>query len=985
MSALRTARVSRESLRLRLVGPASLFPLTVLFVINLMDEFDRAAFGVLLPTIRDDLGSSTQGVLDIAAAAGVLAFLAALVVGYWADRRSRKRLALGGAVIWIVFTLLTGMLPGIVLLAVARAGTAVGKAVVEPTHNSLLADYYEPRFRPVVYGIHRFAQPLGVAVGAVTAGVLSHFFGWRIPFLVAWVPTSIVVVLAATRMREPVRGEHERRLMGADELTAVTEDDAPSMSDAWRICQQVRTLRRIWYSLPFFGVSVMGIAVMYSIVYADVFHVGDARRGLIAALTEGCGMLGIAVGIPIAHRLARRSEGLVLRFLSGVGIVTALAISGFALAPSLPVAIAMNAVASAVLALIIPGLMSVLSKVLPARVRSMGFSIGGLYFLPGLVLLAVVGAVADAKGPRIAVLLLVPVFVVGSLLMASAAKFVDADLARVRRATLTQAELIRSRDEGDARLLLCRGLDVHYGSTQVLFGVDFEVKDGEIVALLGTNGAGKSTLLNAITGLVQPSAGAIVFDGRDITQTPANEAAQRGAVLMPGGKGVFPTLTVRENFDLACWMVERNGRDASASVEEVLGYFPVLRQRWNEKAGNLSGGEQQMLTLGQAFIARPRLLMIDELSLGLAPAVVSQLLDIVRAMHRAGTTLVLVEQSVNVAMSLAERAVFMEKGEVRFDGPTRDLLDHPEILRSVFLSGTASRGLTTSRSRPTAPIPVQPDGPQTPALAVAGLSVSFGGIKAVNDVSFDINQGEILGVIGPNGAGKTTIMDAISGFVTPTSGSVRLGVLELSEMSVSRRARQGLGRSFQDAKLFPALTVAEALAVALERHIEVRDPLAAALGSSAVRRSERAVTARVHELIDLMGLEAYANKFVAELSTGTRHIVDIACAVAHRPSVLLLDEPSSGIAQRETEAMGPVLLRIREQIGAAILLIEHDMPLIQSVSDRLLALEVGSVVTCGPVASVIKDPRVVESYLGTSYGAHSPAAPRMRSRTGKAT
>ncbi|MDQ1696272.1 MAG: hypothetical protein QOJ03_1625, partial [Frankiaceae bacterium] len=178
------------------------------------------------------------------------------------------------------------------------------------------------------------------------------------------------------------------------------------------------------------------------------------------------------------------------------------------------------------------------------------------------------------------------------------------------------------------------------------------------------------------------------------------------------------------------------------------------------------------------------------------------------------------------------------------------------------------------------------------------------------------------------------------------------------------RARHGLGRSFQDARIFPSLTVVENLALALERHLEVRDTFACALGLPAVFDSEAKAAWRVHELVELLGLEAYRNKFVGELSTGTRRMVDLGMAVAHRPSVLLLDEPSSGIAQRETEALGPVLKRIQREVGCALLVIEHDMPLITALADTMIALETGRVIAEGTASEVVNDPRVVASYLG---------------------
>ncbi|MEY2398666.1 MAG: hypothetical protein QOJ00_1840 [Actinomycetota bacterium] len=516
-------------------------------------------------------------------------------------------------------------------------------------------------------------------------------------------------------------------------------------------------------------------------------------------------------------------------------------------------------------------------------------------------------------------------------------------------------------------LLEVHDLELSYGKTQVLFGVNCHVVRNEIVALLGTNGAGKSTLLAAIAGLTKPSEGTVIFDGDDITGNSPNQTVASGVVFMPGGKGVFPTLTVGENIELAGWLLNKQPEELARVTEEVLGFFPVLRERWDQKAGNLSGGEQQMLTLSQAFMLRPRLLMIDELSLGLAPVIVEQLLGIVRSIHENGTTVVLVEQSVNVAISLAHRAIFLEKGEVRFDGPTAELLERPDVLRAVFLEGTNKKAVPARVTNGHTPFEAECPHCRREhpvALDVAEIAVNFGGVRAVNEVSLDVRQGQIIGIIGPNGAGKTTVLDLISGFVAPTQGRVVLEGNDVTALSPDARSRLGLGRSFQDARLFSAMTVRQTIATALERHVKVRDPLAALLLSPAVGFSEKAVAAEAEELIELMNLTAYADKFVGELSTGTRRIVDLACTLAHKPSVLLLDEPSSGIAQRETEVLGPVLLDIRDKTGAALIVIEHDMPLICGISDELIALELGEVIARGTPDAVIHNERVIEGYLG---------------------
>jgi ABC-type branched-subunit amino acid transport system ATPase component len=542
---------------------------------------------------------------------------------------------------------------------------------------------------------------------------------------------------------------------------------------------------------------------------------------------------------------------------------------------------------------------------------------------------------------------------------------------------------------GDA-LLSCRGIDMAYGQVQILFGVDFDVHTGELVALLGTNGAGKSTLLKGICGLVPPKAGTVVFKGEEISRLSADQTARKGISLMPGGKGVFPTLSVAENLRMAGWLIRDQPERVEMAREEVLSLFPVLAERHSQMAGNLSGGEQQMLALGSALMTRPELLMIDELSLGLAPTIVGRLLEVVEEIHAQGTTVVIVEQSVNVALNLAKRAVFMEKGEVRFEGPTQELLERPDILRSVFIAGastpdSAQAALTADttpkrkRSRSKAARGAESDlastgenghaprfGPDAKVvLSCEGLVKRFGGITAVDHVDLAVRKGEIVGLIGHNGAGKTTLMDCVSGFLEVNEGRIILRGVDVTEWAPHLRAKGAMGRSFQDARLFPSLTVAETIAVARERHLANRDMFAAALHLPASYESELAVQASVEELVELMGLGAYADKLTGELSTGTRRIVDIACILAQDPKVLLLDEPSGGVAQKETEALGPMLRRVVEQTGCALLIIEHDMPMVSSLCDRLVALELGGVIAEGSPAEVLNHPRVIASYLGT--------------------
>ncbi len=958
----------------RITGSAPFFPLAVLFGLNAVDELDRAAFNVLTPEIRDGFGLSIAGVATLTAVLLPVSLLLEFPIAYFADRKRRVRMAAAGAAIWAFFSAFTGLAWNLFALYVARIGSAFGK-LFNATHNSLLADYYPREQRARVFYAHRFANSLGQFAGPLAAGFLALWLGWRMPFIVLAVPSAVLVFLAL-RLREPKRGVHERVEAGADAATAEVEDEAASVGETFRTLFALPSARRIYFSLPFLTAFSLGVGTFLSLYYEDVFSVGPAWRGVIFGSTEIFQVASLLAGAIIVQRTMNRDPGLTMKLIALVAVFAAGCLVIMAVAPSIWVAIVGHMSYSFFAGALTPGIFALASMIIPPRMRTMGYATANLWFLLGLPVLPFIGMIGDTYGLRVGILMFLPLFLLGSFLLASSGNFVAGDMRKVQTAARAQAEAARARREGDPKLLIVRDLDVSYGQTQVLFGVDFEVHDGEIVALLGTNGAGKSTLLKAIAGLVTPDAGAVIFDGSDITTADPVRCATKGIATVPGGRGVFPNLTVAENLQVACWMNRKDPEHVRRALEQVLDHFPILRTRWRTNAGDLSGGEQQMLSLSQAFIARPTLLMIDELSLGLAPTIVDKLVGIVEQIHANGTTIIIVEQSVNTALRLAERAVFMEKGEVRFSGPTAELLDRPDILRAVFLQGTEA-GLRVTAGADPGPAP-EGGHPAARAhrraellraplvLEARGITKRYGGITAVSDVSFGLHQGQILGLIGPNGAGKTTIFDLLSGFASIDGGRVLLGEQDVTGWPAYRRAALGLGRSFQDARLWPSLTVRESIAAAFERRVDVRSPLASMLALPNALDAERRVDRQVEELIELLGLGAFRDKFVGELSTGSRRMVEIAALLANEPHILLLDEPSSGIAQRETEALGPVLLRLRDHIGGSILLIEHDMPLLTSVADHVVALELGRVVTIGTPEEVTSHPRVIESYLGST-------------------
>ncbi len=877
------------------------------------------------------------------------------------------RIALIGATVWAFFSFMTGVAAGIVMLGIARSGSSIGKAVNDPTHNSLIADWFAPAERPRVYSFHRAANAVGAIAGPILAGLLAYQFGWRAPFLIFAIPTLVIVVVGL-RLREPIRGAQERRLAGGDEAAIGREELPPSYAEAWRMCWKIQTLRRIFIAMPFLAVSLIGFGTLAALLYEDAYGLDERARGIVAATSEPGQLIGLAIGARIATKLALRDPGLILRFLAAASAAAAFFSAIFAIVPSLGVAIGSNLLIALCLAIVGPGILASLSLAIPPRARSMGFSMASLWVLPGLVMLPLIGWIADSWGIRTGMVAMVPVFLIGGLIISSAGTLIGDDISQVRGTALALAEAANDRDAGSPKILLCRGLDVGYSGVQVLHDIDIDIGDGQIVALLGTNGAGKSTLLRAISGVVEADRGSVIFDGRDITHAPPNEIAGFGVVQIPGGAGVFPGLTVSENLEAAGWLDRRDPAALAAAHALVLEKFPQLANRLDEPAANLSGGQQQMLALGMSYLLRPKLLMIDELSLGLAPLVVERLLAMVREIAATGVTVILVEQSVNVALELADTAYFMERGRIRFHGSTAELLERDDLLRSVFL-GAATTNETAAANGTAARVHQPPPLDQPPVLDVVGLTRRFGGLAALTNVGFSVAEREIVGFIGPNGAGKTTLFDLIGGSPGDDSGVVHLDGHDVTAMSPSARARRGLGRSFQDARLFSSLTVDETIAVALERWVKSRDPVSAALHLPIAFDSEAEVRERVDELVDLMGLGALRHKRIRELSTGSRRIVDLACIIAHRPTVVLLDEPSSGIAQREVEALAPLLLRMRDQMGAALLVIEHDMTLLATIADRIIALDQGCIIASGAPNVVLGDPIVVASYLGTDPAA----------------
>jgi ABC-type branched-subunit amino acid transport system ATPase component len=350
-------------------------------------------------------------------------------------------------------------------------------------------------------------------------------------------------------------------------------------------------------------------------------------------------------------------------------------------------------VALALFAVLGPILNITLLSIVPAEMRPHASALAGIFLaaVGGLGGLLLLGGIERRFGTGGAIASLAIPGVIAALVLRTAAHTVNDDLDAMLIEAVEQEELrLMSARGQQAPLLACRHIDFSYGPVQALFDVSFAVEEGEMVALLGTNGAGKSTLLSVISGLGLPSRGSVRLRGMNITWVDAERRLRLGITQIDGGRAVFGPLSVVDNLRVFGYSHGRNRRAVEAGIDAGLDTFPALAERRNQMAATLSGGEQQMLGLTKAFTVKPQLLLIDELSLGLSPKVVSQLLQMVRLINEQGTSVVLVEQSVNIALELVEHAYFMEKGEIRFDGPARELLTRDDLLRAVFLEGAAS-------------------------------------------------------------------------------------------------------------------------------------------------------------------------------------------------------------------------------------------------------------------------------------------------------
>lgn len=700
------AGARRESLReVMSSSGVGWYPLLAVGSLVVVDELFGFVLSVLGPEITRTLGMSKGAFAAVLSAKLLAISVATLPMAAIVQRRPwRASISLVTAYMWTLATLLAVFVVGPwgLLLVVVIDGLSSGS--VRVLHQPLLMDWYPNRARVRVQTSYSAAVSIGSVVAPLLVGVLTAWAGltWRGVFLAVAV-VSLLAALVASRLRDPGVGHSEdeplRQAIDASLGPAAGGAGADVVVPALRFAEVVRrlllipTIRRALAAQAVFGVLVVPYSTFLLFFLDERWDMGPGARSVFFAVSALGAVLALRLFGPIGERMFRDDPARLVRtgsLLLG-GSVVAIVLG--ALMPVFGVMLALFVLSSAMAAALGPSLIVTMLGVVPAAFRPHLAALAGMYTagVGGFAGALLLGTVDRRFGTAGALVAIVIPGIVGAWILRGCARTVNDDLDRMIDEIVDETALDRRRRSGASMpALACRGLDAGYGDVQVLFGVDLRVEDGEMVALLGTNGAGKSTVLRVVSGLQLPWRGSVRLSGRDITWLDPERRLPLGVALVPGGRSTFGPLSVIDNLRAHAYSLGTDRALVESRLDEAMDAFPRLAERRDQPAATLSGGEQQMLALAKALIVKPRVLLVDELSLGLAPVVVGELLTIVRRINATGTSVVLVEQSVNVALSLAERAYFLERGRVQFEGRSSDLLGRDDLLRSVFLGQAPS-------------------------------------------------------------------------------------------------------------------------------------------------------------------------------------------------------------------------------------------------------------------------------------------------------
>ncbi len=673
-------------------GGATTF--VVLLLLASLDELQTAAITVLAPDMRDTFGVSDGTITFIAASSSAFVVFGAIPMGWAADRMKRVPIIGWSSAFFTFMVFLSGLAPNAFAFFWARFGVGIAKANTIPVHSSMLADTYpigiRGRLGAIGGGSARLVavlSPVLVGAVAVAANGPGEVDGWRWAYYLFGIPVALLAI-AAFFLKEPPRGQWEKIDVLGESF--VEEDPLPvSLDAAFSRLMQIRTIKTVVVGFSALGFGLFTVPVLESLYLEERWNLDPLDRGITITVGGLFAILGLLYVGPKFDRLWREDPTRSLRMVGiCIGVGTLFKPIQYAV-PNVPLFITFGVPQTVLFIAAFAMVGPLMQSIVPYRLRGSGTALITLYIFfigaagGGLISLLF----TDAWGPRTTALVLsVPTSILGGWILYRGARHIRHDLSLNVQELLDEQDEEKRRHESDEiPALQVNNLDFCYGPVQVLFDVGFELRKGETLALLGTNGAGKSTLLRVISGLGTPRRGVVRLGGRTITYTSPQLRAALGIHQLPGGKGVFPGMTVHQNLTMGAYIHRRDRDDVTGRIDRVLELFPDLAQRQGQGAASLSGGQQQMLALARVLLHDPEILLIDELSLGLAPTVVQDLLVIIERLQEQGQTIIIVEQSLNVALAVADRAIFLEKGQIRFEGPAQELLERDDLARAVFL------------------------------------------------------------------------------------------------------------------------------------------------------------------------------------------------------------------------------------------------------------------------------------------------------------
>ncbi len=664
----------------------------VLLALNSMDELEGAAINILGPDIAETLNVSDGTITFISVASVAFFVLGAGPMGWLADRIRRGPIVGFASMAFAGFAALSGLAVNAFMLFWTRFFTGISKANTITVHATLLADAYPIGVRGRIFATNAavgrvFNAASPILVGGIAVAVGGDE-GWRWAYLSLGIPVAVLAALAFA-LPEPERGQWEKKdVLGhsfGKDLAEIPISVGAAFARIWRI----DTIRYMTMAMVAIGFALFPGASIQSFFLDEEFGLDALQRGFATAPT---GVLIVAFLPWIGKRFDqtfREAPDKALRIMGLLLIPAAVLVPLQYSMPNVWLFVVFATLNGTFLGAAFSMVQPSIQSVVPYRLRGMGTAIVTFFmFAGGGVAGGLVSAfLQDTVGERAAITFLTIVFMpLGGYYILRGSHRVRHDLSLVVEELREEQSYHDLIDTGtDVPVMQVSHIDFSYGKVQVLFDVSFDVQQGETLALLGTNGAGKSTILRVVAGLETPERGVVRYQGRTATFASPETRGQLGIQMLPGGKGIWPSMSIGDNLTIGAYNYRSDAADVQRRIDRVLELFPALTGRLSERAGDLSGGQQQMLALARVMLHEPELLIIDELSLGLAPTVVQELLEHIDTLRAAGQTMILVEQSLNVALAVSDRAIFLEKGQVRFEGSAQELAARDDLARAVFL------------------------------------------------------------------------------------------------------------------------------------------------------------------------------------------------------------------------------------------------------------------------------------------------------------